>query len=152
MVKILFVCHGNICRSPMAEYIMKKICLEKHINIVIDSKATSTEEIGNTIYYEAKNILRKHNIPYNDRKAMRIEKNDYEYYDLIICMDHYNLTNIKRIIPYDHDHKIYLLRSFTGLDLDIDDPWYTRDFETCYKQIYENCTALLDYIIKTKAL
>lgn len=149
MKSVLFVCHGNICRSPMAEFILKKICDDNNYMMKISSKATSTEELGNTIYYEAKNTLRRHNIPFEDRSATVITKKDYDEYDYIIAMDHYNVTNIKRIIGENiikQNNKIYLLKSFTGNESDIYDPWYTRDFETCYHEIYENCQYLFNCI------
>ncbi len=145
MIKVLFVCHGNICRSPMAEYIMKFLC--KDDEIYISSCATSTEEIGNDLYYKTKEILDIHRIPYDRHKARQITKRDYNDYDYIIVMDDYNLYNIRRVIIDDFAHKVYKLTNFIGLNKDVDDPWYTRDFETCYQEIYNCCNALKKHII-----
>ena len=129
-MKILFVCHGNICRSPMAEYIYKS--LDK--NSIIESRATSTEEIGNDIYPPVKEVLKNNNIPFNRHYASQITKEDYDNFDLIICFDEYNLDNLRRMFG---NYKIRKL-----LDRDIDDPWYTRDFNKAYQDIYEGCLKL----------
>ena len=131
---ILFVCHGNICRSPMAEYILKYLSNGKY---KIESRATSTEELGNDMYPNTKKILDKHKIPYKKHTAKQITKEDYNNFDLIICFDDYNIKNLERLI-HDKSKVIKLL------DYDIDDPWYTRDFDRTYKEIYEGCLNLLD--------
>ena len=134
-MKILFVCHGNICRSPMAEYILKSLT-NKHI---IESRATSKEEIGNDIYPPVKDVLKQNNIPFNRHYAKQITTNDYNNYDLIICFDEYNLSNLKKMFP--NSPKIKKL-----LDKDIADPWYTRDFNNCFNDIYEGCLKLKEIL------
>lgn len=145
--RILFVCHGNICRSPMAEFIMKDLVKDRK-DFYIESKATSYEEIGNSIYPSAKRVLRNHNIPFSERSAKRMEKSDYEKYDYIIIMDSNNERNIMRIIGDDKDNKVHKLLSYTGSSNDISDPWYTGEFEKCYNEIYKGCMGLLNYIDK----
>ncbi len=145
MHKILFVCHGNICRSPMAEYIMKYLTKNRD-DFLIESKATSFEEVGNSMYYLAKEVLDKHKIPYDTHKARRITKDDYDKFDFIIVMDEENLYNVRRVMNTDNENKIKKLLYFINSDKDVDDPWYTRDFDKCYQEIYEGCKALLDYI------
>jgi len=133
MRKILFVCHGNICRSVMAEYILKN----KTSDIYCESAATSNEEIGNDIYPRAKRCLDTHNIKYDRHYARRVTINDYDKFDEIYVMDSYNMSNILRILD-DKDHKIKKLCSY-----DIEDPWYTDNFEMVYKQINEGIDNLL---------
>lgn len=135
--KILFVCHGNICRSVMAEYIMKSL----NSDALIKSRATSFEEIGNDIYPPIKEVLKRHNIKYDRHYATRITQEDYDNFDYIIVMDDYNLYNLKRIIKSDDYKKVYKLNNFIGSSKDIDDPWYTRRFEECYQEIYKACYA-----------
>lgn len=148
MIKILFVCHGNICRSPMAEFIMKDIVEKKGIadNFEIASCATSTEEIGNSVYPPAKKKLAEHNISCAGKTARQMTKDDYNYYDYIVAMDKYNLRNMTRFVGEDLDSKVSLLMSHTNRPGDVADPWYTGDFETTYKDVYEGCTELLKYI------
>lgn len=145
MHKILFVCHGNICRSPMAEYIMKYLTKNRD-DFLIESKATSFEEVGNPMYYLAKEVLDKHNIPYGIHNARRITRDDYDKFDFIIVMDEENLYNVRRVMSTDNENKIKKLLYFINSDKDVDDPWYTRDFDRCYQEIYEGCKALLDYV------
>ena len=130
----LFVCHGNICRSVMAENIFKYLTKNKY---VVSSCATSLEEIGNDIYYEAKIILDKYNIPYGKHRARRITKDDYNNYDLIICFDSFNVDNIYKIT--NDNSKIIKI-----LDKDIEDPWYTRNFDKVFNEIYDGCLKLIN--------
>lgn len=148
MIKIMFVCYGNICRSPMAEFVMKDLVKKRGFlnKFIIESRSTSTEEIGNDMYYLAKEKLKEKNIPFNKREAKQLTKNDYNNFDYIIGMEDFNVKSIKRIVM--DDRKVYKLLDFTDKSKDIDDPWYTRDFETTYKEIYEGCSALLDFILK----
>ena len=152
MIKILFVCHGNICRSPMAEFIMKDIVEKKGIadNFEIASCATSTEEIGNSVYPPAKKKLAEHNISCAGKTARQMTKEDYNYYDYIVAMDKYNLRNMTRFVGEDIDSKVSLLMSYTNRPGDVADPWYTGDFETTYKDVYEGCTELRKYIENVK--
>ena len=145
MIKIMFVCHGNICRSPMAEFIMKKLVKDAGLEnkFFISSSATSTEEIGNSVYYKAKSKLSEHGISPGTKTAVRLTKQDYDEYDYIIGMDSFNIRNILRIIENDSGHKVYKLLSFAGKDTDVADPWYTDDFDTAYDNILTGCTALL---------
>ena len=145
MIKILFVCYGNICRSPMAEYILKDMVNKKGFSdkFLIESKATSTEELGNDIYYLAKEKLTEKNIPFEKRNVIQLYKEDYKKYDYIIGMADYNIDDILDIIEDDYDNKVYKLLEFIGSNEDIADPWYTRDFKTAYNQIYKGCIGLL---------
>ena len=138
MPRIMFVCHGNICRSPMAEFIMKDLT-KNDSNFHIASSATSREEIGNSIYSPAKKILNMHHITYTNHYARQLEASDYDKYDYIIIMDTNNEYNIKRIIKSDPEHKIRKLLSFIGSDTDVSDPWYTNEFEKCFQDIYKGC-------------
>ena len=150
MIRILFVCHGNICRSPMAEFILKDMVAKRKIshNFHIESSATSREEIGNDIHYGTKNKLKKVGVPFTPRKATQITKSDYDKYDFILCMDNNNIRNLSRIIPNDKDNKIKLLLDFSDNPRNIADPWYTGNFEDTYNDIIEGCEALLNYIEK----
>ncbi len=148
MTKILFVCHGNICRSPMAEFILKKIVKDKGLekDFLIESAATSTEEIGNDIHSGAKQKLTEKNIPFSKRHARRITKEDYDNFDFLIGMDVENLYYMQHEWNKDPDDKIKLLLSFANKDKDIADPWYTHDFEPTFNEIMEGCNALLNHL------
>ena len=146
MVKILFICHGNICRSPMAEYVFAELARRagREDEFAVASAATSREEIGNDMYPPAKACLRAHGIPFARRHARQVTRADYDDYDLLIIMEEFNRRNLRRILPDDPENKVRTLMSFTGSDRDVADPWYTDDFETAYDDILRGCTALLE--------
>ena len=150
MIKILFVCHGNICRSTMAESVMTYLIKEKHLesSFVINSAATSREEIGNTPHYGTVGKLRKMHIPLIPHRAIQMTAADYNNYDYLIGMDTANIRNMTKIAGGDRDHKICKLLTFADSGRDVADPWYTGDFDTTYKDIMEGCTAFLQYIIE----
>lgn len=145
MTKILFICHGNICRSPMAEYVMKNLAKNRE-DIYVESKAVSTEEIGNPIYPPAARTLKKHNIPFGNHRARQIEKGDYNKFDYIIVMEEYNLPRLFRIIGSDPENKVSKLLDFTNIPGDIEDPWFTGNFEKVFEQITLGCKGLLERI------
>ncbi|MBE5922078.1 MAG: low molecular weight phosphotyrosine protein phosphatase [Lachnospiraceae bacterium] len=149
MIKVLFICHGNICRSPMAEFVMKdmvrKIGLEKEFYIA--SAATSTEEIDNDIHYGTRRKLREVGIPTSPRRAVQLTKADYMRYDYLIAMDSWNVRNILRIVGADPQKKVSLLLEFAGLHRDIADPWYTGNFDATYDDVCKGCQALLEQIL-----
>lgn len=148
MIKVLFICHGNICRSPMAEFIFKDMVKKKGLQekFYIASAATSREEIGNSVYPPAKRKLKEHNISCEGKTAIQMKKSDYEKYDYIIAMEEFNIRNIFKIIKEDPEKKVYRLLDFTDKPKDIDDPWYTGDFDITYKEIVKGCEALLEKI------
>ncbi|MGF7011180.1 protein-tyrosine phosphatase [Lachnospiraceae bacterium PF1-21] len=145
MIKILFVCHGNICRSPMAEFVLKdmvkKAGIEQEFSIA--SAATSREELGNPPHPGNRRILGNLGIDCSGKHARQLTRADYEEYDYLIGMDHYNLRNIERICGEDTEGKVSLLMSFAGEDRDIDDPWYTNRFEKTYEDVAAGCEGLL---------
>ena len=154
MKKIMFVCHGNICRSPMAEFIFRKITSDSKTKYryFVESSATSTEEIwgnvGNPVYPPAKAELLRHGITCDGKRAVQLKRSDYERYDLFVAMDSMNVRNIMRIFGKDPQSKVCKLMDFTDRKGDVADPWYTRRFDVTYKDVYEGCTALLDYLEK----
>jgi len=154
MIKIMFVCHGNICRSPMAEFIMKKLVAEKGMQdeFYVCSSATSTEEIcngkGNPVYPPAKRELAKHGISCEGKTAVQLNGSDSDKYDLFIGMDRANIRNMKKILGSKTEEKIYKLLSFAGRSDDVSDPWYSGDFETAYNDIYDGCVGLMEFLLK----
>ena len=145
-MRVLFVCHGNICRSPMAEFILKAMVKARGLEdaFYIESAAVSTEEIGNSIYPPAKRSLTQHGVWFDPAKTARqVRPSDYDRFDRIICMDSMNLRWIRRIIPDDPQKKIHLMMSYTGSGRDVADPWYTGDFETTFQDILTACEAML---------
>ncbi len=146
-LRILFVCHGNICRSPMAEFVMKDLVARAGLasQFVIESAATSSEEIGNDIHYGTRRILDLHGISYAERRARRITANESDDWDLFIGMDEANVRNMRKVLGAKAAAKIYKLLEFAGRDGDVADPWYTGDFETSYEDISDACVGLLDF-------
>lgn len=150
MIRICFVCLGNICRSPMAEFIMKDLVKKEGLEkeFLIESRATSDEEIGNDMHPGTKSVLDKNNIPYERHYATRLLKSDYDKYDYFIGMDDYNILSIKRL--FCTDKKVYKLLDFTKKDKEIDDPWYTHNFTITYEEIDRGCKALFDFVKNNK--
>ena len=149
LYRIMFVCHGNICRSPMAEFIMKNMVKDKGLSesFFIASSATSTEEIGNPVYPPAQRELKRHGISPEGKSAVQLKKSDYDKYDVFAVMDENNLRNIRHIFPNDPQGKVHKLLEYAGSGRDVADPWYSGDFETAYNDIYSGCKALLDKLI-----
>ena len=152
MVKILFICHGNICRSTMAQYVMQDLVtrhgLEGHF--YIDSAATSMEEIGNPVHRGTRAKLKEVGIPCGDHRARQMQRSDYDKYDYIIGMDSWNRRNMMRILGKDPEGKVSLLLDYTDHPRDIADPWYTGNFDATYNDVKEGCEALLAHIGETR--
>ena len=151
-IKILFVCHGNICRSPMAEFVLKDMVRKRGLEdrFEIESAATSREEIGNPVYPPARRKLAENSIGCSGHYAWQMTKNDYDYYDMIICMDQNNIRNIYRITGGDPDDKISLLLDYTErAGGQVADPWYTGNFDATWRDVTEGCEGLLDELIRS---
>ena len=148
MIKILFICHGNICRSPMAEFIMKDLVEKAGMagRFEIASAATSAEELGNPVYPPARRMLAEHGLRCAGKTARQMTRRDYDQWDYLIGMERYNLRNMQRITGGDPEGKMHLLLSFAGSGGDIEDPWYSGDFAGVYRQIEEGCHSLLIYL------
>ena len=151
MIKVLFVCHGNICRSPMAEFVFKDLIKKRHVDdlFFVASAATSKEEIGNPVHYGTRNKLASLGISTAGKYAVQMRRSDYDKYDYLIGMEQRNVANMRRIAGGDLKGKMYNLLDFTGHPRDIADPWYTGDFDATYDDILEGCTALLDQLLKS---
>ena len=153
MTRILFVCHGNICRSPMAEYIMKHLAKEAGLEdqLQIASAATSREELGSPVYPPARRKLAEHGISCAGHAARQLQNQDYDAYDLLIGMDHANLRNMRRICGGDFDGKMHLLLDFTDHPGEVADPWYTGDFEATWDDVLAGCQGLLKSVTEESA-
>ncbi len=147
MIRVMFVCHGNICRSPMAEFIMKDLAQREGLALCIASSATSTEEIwngiGNPVYPPAREELAKHGLSCKGKRAVQLRKSDYDKYDLFLAMDSNNIRNISRIFGGDPEGKVHKLLEYAGRDGDVADPWYSGRFDVAYADILAGCEGLL---------
>ena len=148
MIQLLFVCHGNICRSPMAQYIFAQRAAARGIACVTDSAATSREEIGNPVYPPARRKLAEHGISCDGHAARQLTNQDYDKYDLLIGMDSANLRNMYRICGGDFAGKLHLLMDYTDHPRDVADPWYTEDFESTWRDVLEGCQGLLRELLQ----
>ena len=145
MIKILFVCHGNICRSPMAEFVMKDLVRKagREEQFIIASKAARRDELGNDTHYGTKAKLRQMGVPFEKRKATLLSKSDYDAYDYLIAMDRENISDMLRLFGGDPDKKIHMLLEFAGLKREVADPWYTGNFDETYEDVLMGCKGLL---------
>lgn len=152
MYKVLFVCLGNICRSPMAEFVMKDLVKKANVSqqFEIASAATSREELGNPVYPPACQELAKHGIGCSGKTARQITKEDYEYYDYIVAMDYSNVRNLERMLGPDTEHKISMLLDYTNHPGQVADPWYTGDFGATWNDVLEGCQGLLKQILEKR--
>ncbi len=150
MIKVLFVCLGNICRSPMAEFVMRDLLTNAGLShaVTVASAATSSEEIGNPVYPPVRKLLRSHNIPCDGHSARQLQPQDYEDFDLLIGMETRNLQNMQRICGGDPDGKMHRLLDFTHRPGDVADPYFTLDYESTWRDVNEGCAALLEYLAR----
>ena len=151
MIKILFICHGNICRSPMAEFVLRDMAARRGLGarLFVASAATSTEEIGNPVHRGTREKLREHGISTDGKRAVQLKKSDYDQYDYLLGMESWNLTNMMRILKNDPEHKVHRLLDFSDRPRDIADPWYTGNFDVTYDDVVEGCEAFLAHLEET---
>ena len=152
MTKILFVCHGNICRSPMAEFLMKELVRQdgRAEAFCIASAATSAEELGNPVYPPVRRKLAEHGIDCTGKTARQLTRRDYEDWDLLIGMDEENMAGMRRLFGGDPEGKLHMLLAYAGLNQDVADPWYTRDFDAAWQDVVVGCTALLNRLSRRR--
>ena len=152
--RILFVCHGNICRSPMAEFVMKDLVRKAGLeaDFHIESAATSTEELGNEVYPPARRKLAEHGISCKGKTARQMTRRDYDSFDLLIGMDRWNIRNMERISGGDNQRKIYMLMDYTEHPGEVADPWYTGNFDATWRDVSEGCAVLLARITTLNTL
>jgi len=150
MIRVCFVCLGNICRSPMAEFIFKDMVRIKNLEnkLMVESRGTSDEELGNGIHPGTIQELNKHHIPYTPRTAIQLKKEEYDNFDYFISVDNLNCRLMRNLFVHDSKLKVYRLLDFSKVKKDIADPWYTGNFTTTYQEIELGCQAFLDYLIK----
>lgn len=150
MIKVLFVCLGNICRSPMAEFVMKDLVRKQGLEkeFYIESAATSSEEVGNSMHHGTLAKLQQMQIPYGNKKARKLTKEDYDEFDYILGMENRNIQNMIRIVGEDVENKVCRLLDFSENPRDIADPWYTGNFDVTYRDILEGCQAFLEFVKK----
>ena len=150
--KILFVCHGNICRSPMAEFVMKDLLAKAGItDVSVESAALRTDEIGNDIHYGTRGILVKYGIPFSSRSAWQLTAAKVSEYDMVVGMDAYNMADLKRLVYSEDMGKVFKMLELTGSLRDVADPWFTGNFEETYEDVLAGCTAILESIIKDRS-
>lgn len=152
MIKILFICHGNICRSPMAEFVFRDMVQKRGLGnqLHIASAATSAEELGNPVHYGTVHKLKEYGISTAGKYAVQLKKKDYKEYDYLIGMEYRNIRGINRIVGSDPEHKVFRLLDFSDSPRDIADPWYTGNFDRTYDDIVEGCEAFLKYLMKQR--
>ena len=150
--KILFVCHGNICRSPMAEFVMKDLLAKAGItDVSVESAALRTDEIGNDIHYGTRGILVKYGIPFARRSAWQLTAAKVSEYDMVVGMDAYNMADLKRLVYPEDMGNVFKMLELTGSSRDVADPWFTGNFEATYEDVLAGCTAILESIIKDRS-
>lgn len=155
LIQLLFVCHGNICRSPMAEFVFRHLVKEKGLSgeIVSASAATSAEELGNPVHHGTRRKLAQVGISAEGKVAVRLRRADYDAYDYIVGMDRWNMQNMRRLFGEDSEKKLHLLLDYAGrFGEEIADPWYSGDFDLTYKEVLAGCQGLLDYIVREHGL
>lgn len=146
MIKVLMICHGNICRSPMAEFVFRDMAAKAGVEVEVASAATSTEEIGNPVYPPVRRLLLEHGLDPSGKTARQLRRSEYGDWDLIVGMDSANIRNMNRIFGGDPERKLIRLLDLTPLKRDVADPWYTRDFDACWDDVTLGCRALLERV------